>query len=85
MHITLIKGRSFFSHLLFCIFVKNTIYALRMEVVRPVLWQDSADFKTLEKPTLTISDHKVGSFPDMSMGYKIFYHGRICVLIADNK
>jgi len=32
---------------------------------------------------ITITDHKVGSFPDISLGQKIFSLARIFVLIAD--
>jgi hypothetical protein len=40
---------------------------------------DSAGFKTFKNPVLTINDHKVGSFSDISLEHKIS-PGRISVL-----
>jgi len=46
---------------------------------------DSAGFKTFKNPVLTINDHSVGFFSDISLGHKIFSHSRIFVIavIAD--
>ena len=46
-----------------------------------ICWRvpDSAGFKTFKNPVLTINDHKVGSFSDISLEHKIFSLDRIFV------
>ena len=36
--------------------------------------------KTSPIRVITITDHKVGSFSDISLGHKIFSHDQVCVL-----